>query len=714
MAHHRKIVRQSQRMFSSIPRHAIFRDDGRTIGIGPALARDDAVESAILVVMDVTPSRADEVIDETWSTVERLTDELVELSRRAVPPEEFHAALLSRALAATAAPAAAVWTRDQTEFCLAHHVNVVGTALDDAVRQSGHIGLLEAGWRSGKTQLVLPRAGGTAADAPHNPTDLMLLLGPIRVEEQTVGLIEIFQRPTSHPQAQQTYLSLLAALGEAAADFCRNHELRALRAARTFWEQTEAFSRRIHSAGGLQATGYALVNEGRRLLGCDRVSLAARRGSRCVMLAVSGVERVQRRSCTIRLLERLGAMAVATGEPLRYDGGGEPQPPEVERVLQQYLDEAHVRGLAVVPLRGGLAGDSEPPDDDQPPVGVLIAERFDARRDPEFGQRLSVVCRHSALALRNALRQRHALRRGWDWLGQAGVLVKTAVAGMLLAAVLAVAILVPADFDIEARGELLPRHRQDVFAPVDGEVRELAVEHDSPVRAGQLLVELRSATLELQYERLTGEHRTTQQKLLAAQSERAHGSSLTAEDRRRLANWSATEKELEKQLEGIQQQLQVVQRQLAQLKVVSPLSGRVQTWDVRQLLDARPVARGQVLLTVAEVDGPWVLELKLPDHHVSHVRAAQQRTGTPLEVAFLLKTDPAVRYRGTLERVAMTTTSDDRGETFVQIVVALDDAALPALRSGAAVVAWIHCGRAALGYVWLHDLIDAVRTWMFF
>jgi hypothetical protein len=30
------------------------------------------------------------------------------------------------------------------------------------------------------------------------------------------------------------------------------------------------------------------------------------------------------------------------------------------------------------------------------------------------------------------------------------------------------------------------------------------------------------------------------------------------------------------------------------------------------------------------------------------------------------------------------------------------------------VIARIHCGRRSLGYVWLHDLIDAVKTrWQF-
>jgi hypothetical protein len=39
---------------------------------------------------------------------------------------------------------------------------------------------------------------------------------------------------------------------------------------------------------------------------------------------------------------------------------------------------------------------------------------------------------------------------------------------------------------------------------------------------------------------------------------------------------------------------------------------------------------------------------------------------------------------------------------------------IPELVPGAGVVARIYCGRRAIGYVWLHDLIDAVRVWLVF
>ena len=424
----------------------------------PACAPENCLDLLYWSLMSSASARHDDAIEQTWRAVEQLADELLVLSRQPLPPAEFHAALLQRALAALAASAGAFWTRDARGFRLECQVQLAGTPREQEVLQPGHLNLLDAAWQATAPQLALPRAGGAAPDGPVNPTDQLLLLGPVRVEEQTVGLVELLQRPTTHPQVQQAYLNLLAAMCEAAADFHRNQELRRLRDERAFWEQAELFSQRTHGAAGLSALAYAVVNEGRGLLGTDRVSLAVRRGGRCVMLAVSGVERLERRSPTIRGLERLAALAAAAGEPLHYAGGTADLSPQVERVLQPYLDAAHVRELTAVPLRAAAgSAAAEAAESVRPVVGVLISERFDARQDAAFPQRLDVVCRHSGLALQQALRSRHLLRRGWDWFFQAGPLLKTAAVGLLLVLLIGAAVLVPADFNIQARGELLPR-----------------------------------------------------------------------------------------------------------------------------------------------------------------------------------------------------------------------------------------------------------------
>jgi hypothetical protein len=120
------------------------------------------------------------------------------------------------------------------------------------------------------------------------------------------------------------------------------------------------------------------------------------------------------------------------------------------------------------------------------------------------------------------------------------------------------------------------------------------------------------------------------------------------------------------------------------------------------------------LLTVADVDGPWVLEVEIPDHHVNHVLEARQTSGPQLDASFILKTNPNVTYEGTIDRISTRTITDADGSAYVKAIVAIDRDLVAPLTSGTAVVAKIRCGRESIGYVWLHDLIDAVRTWILF
>jgi hypothetical protein len=119
-------------------------------------------------------------------------------------------------------------------------------------------------------------------------------------------------------------------------------------------------------------------------------------------------------------------------------------------------------------------------------------------------------------------------------------------------------------------------------------------------------------------------------------------------------------------------------------------------------------------MTVADVDGPWMLELRVPDRRVAHVMAAQQAMGEDLDVSFVLAAEPGVRLRGKIDRLGTRTEVGETDDAFVLATVAVDREALPERTAGASVVANVYCGRRSVGYVWLHDLWDAIQTWVLF
>jgi hypothetical protein len=92
------------------------------------------------------------------------------------------------------------------------------------------------------------------------------------------------------------------------------------------------------------------------------------------------------------------------------------------------------------------------------------------------------------------------------------------------------------------------------------------------------------------------------------------------------------------------------------------------------------------------------------------VLAAREKLKKDLDVSFAPASDPAVSYQGRVSEVAMSTEVDQASGPTVLVTVAFDRGQVTGLRPGATVLAKIHCGRRALGYVWLHDLFEFVQS----
>src|SRR5206468_461032 len=114
----------------------------------------------------------------------------------------------------------------------------------------------------------------------------------------------------------------------------------------------------------------------------------------------------------------------------------------------------------------------------------------------------------------------------------------------------------------------------------------------------------------------------------------------------------------------------VLESQREDLLVRSPLTGQVLTWNLRQSLESRPVLRGQLLLQVADLTGPWILEAEIPDDRVGHVLEARKKLGRPLAVTFMIATEPGVLYQGNIEKMALATDVRPPEKANVQVTVA--------------------------------------------
>ena len=154
--------------------------------------------------------------------------------------------------------------------------------------------------------------------------------------------------------------------------------------------------------------------------------------------------------------------------------------------------------------------------------------------------------------------------------------------------------------------------------------RRLRFSTATSVAANAVLLEMRSPELELESQRVQGEFDTTQKRLSAIESSLLEINAAKERDETRFNQLAAEQQELQQVRASQQEQLALLRRQRDQLVVHAPMAGTITTWDLEQLLLNRPVQRGQQMLNVANLDGPWVAELKVPDDHIGHVLDAKK------------------------------------------------------------------------------------------
>ncbi len=666
-----------------------------------------------------------------WRELELLLDDLEVDARRPQDVESFHAALLARLAAGVAARSGAVWLRQSGRLRLVSETNEHSRGVAD---RGEHELLLAAAIAKGRTVVVSPRT--ELAEGARNTSDDYRAIGivalstwlpagwgpprqtsPLGEKGDAVAVVELALPAGRSPSSYRGAREVVETACQAAAEFHARAELVRLQQERRERDALIEFSRAIAEPLDLQATAFAIVNEGRRLLGCDRLSLLVARGSRLRLEAVSGVDRVERRGQAARQLTTIAREALKLAEPIYYADGQIDALPQVADAAHRYVDQSHARVLAVVPMELGTGEE----DFSRRVVGVLVAEAFTGTDHLSAGL-VSEVARLAAPALATA-QAWHDLPLGWalkrlTWLRRPQALLRAAFAAAIVAAGVAALMLVQSPLRIDVRGELLPVVRQDIFAPREAIVESLAVAHGTEVESGETLMTLRDPDLALEIARVAGETTTAQRQLEAIRATRttAGGQRVDPVERYRL---SAQEEELKARLANLAREAELFTRQRESLTVVSPIAGQVITWEVDQRLAGRPVERGQVLLSVANTAGEWQLELQIPDDQMDAIRHAAA-DGTPLEVEYRLGSDTSQLHRATITDIAQRADivqlpSGEETRSVVaharpvsEMTAELREAAL---RPGGSVRARIVCGDHPVGYVWLRDAWRALRNW---
>ena len=630
-----------------------------------------------------------------WREIDELMAWLDDLAKSTADVDAFRERLLSRTAAVLGGHAGSIWWRHRNSL---DHVKSFPAS--DVGSRCEAVGM---------SQLIAEIAANREPLRYQIDSSEVLYLHPILDgDDPHDGCLGVLELSISANRDRDEISAILHAVSEVVAENHQRTAIRRLQETSVNVASINRFTSQVYSGSDLRTTSFALANAGRDFIGCDRLSVLLPDGSQYRVHAVSGVDTINARSQAIRNMERLAERTARIGEDFWHGRTNEELPGQLSSLVESVVDSNHCRRLGISPLQV---------TPESPPVAVLVIEYFSHGNTNDAHERIALAKQHATVALHRAscvdqvplwhLWQRLQLRRTIRRLIKSGAFVAVAIVAMIAL------LLVPVGFYVDASGSLQPVTQRNIFAPARGEVCELLVEHGSHVEKGQPLLRIRSADIDQNVQDLQGKAKAARERLAAIRVTRLKGNlRLELAETHRL---SAEQTALTLQLDSLDSQLAIARQQQDSLTIRSPFDGQVITWDVANRLQHRPVQPGDHLLTVANTDGDWNLEVEIPDNRVSHVVSWRDRQSADNEVRFRMEADPGQEFAGELSQISNTAASDNNDERYIPATVSVPQDDLPtSLRAGAPARVRINCGSRPLAFVWFHELLHSVQTTFLF
>lgn len=681
-----------------------------------------------------------EAMEQEHRRLIRRLEEVARLCESDVPPAMFHAEMLKRLLECLAAPAGAVYTcTTQAKPQLQFQINMKEIGLD-ASPEAGqaHYELLESVIEKPRQVHLMPQSGDGQVEpgkvGPGNRTNYMLLLMPVMLNDRVGGILEVWQGPNRPMEAVRGFLEFMRMMADLVTRYLRNQMLGQMTGQQQIWSQLESFTRQVHASLNPTEVAYQVANSGRQIIQCDRLSVGIRYGGRVAIEAVSGADVVEKRSNLVVLMRKLCDQVLKWGEKLVYTGGRDDSlPPGVLHTLDLYLEEARPKLLVVQPMR-----DEREKNVKRPPRSAIVMECFDPPADTQqIIARVDILAKHVTSALYNAVEHRRIpLRMLWRPLAA----VQEGLGGKARAILLAVAVgvtvlgsalyFVPYPLKMDSTGLFLPQVRRQIFTPVSGTIRQFDVSPGETVAENRTLVQMFDVQLENKIITLDGEIKRALREAAEFDS-KSKDASLKPDERLKLRADADQRRDLagskSRELEALRERTNADRASDGVFYLKAPmftneealLVGRrewtVLNSDFKTELTNREVKPSDPLLRLGAKDGPWEIELKIPQKHIGQVLLAFDRLKNKdkqeLDVDILLRSKTTQSFKGKLARnkIAFEAVPQQQetgeAEPVVTAFVRLDEGIDPAYRvpqalllSGTEVHAKIRCGNHRLGY----------------
>lgn len=679
-------------------------------------------------------------VQEVRDRIIQLAREIEEFSRTNVPPKSFFAEFLRRVVGAVGARAGVIWLRNDAnrleQFCEVGLANTTFSENPNALAVNHK--LLTEVISNGQACTYHP--GETQTELP---TGDMLVLAALQQNKEVVGVVEIFQRSDTPPQARPGFLQFVEQMTGYACRYLDNQQraqTESSNAVGTVAAEFEQFILQLHKTLDFKEVATTAANDGRLLVGCDRMSVAVLDGRKTVVRAISGQETVNQRANLVRRMTSLADRVIATNEAMEYTGKVDHLAPKVEDALADFIQESGSRMVTVIPvfepepLIEKQDDRARPKEKHRKAVGGIILEQV-AESQPKPGvlDKANLIADHVGSAIFNAkTHHRLFLMPLWRGIGKClqflegrnGLKAALAIAALVLVILGLIFVPSPWGYRVEGEGRMLPIVEKDIFAPWDGEVTDIKVESGQRVHRDDVLLVMRNKDLEQQRQAADGEW----------QSKAALLQTIAQQFSERLEVEKRTElegqyKQAIEESKALKKQVEILDERLESLNVKSPIDGVVTTFQIEQLLLNRPVRRGEVLLEVKDDNGEWQLELEVEEKRMGHFFDAQKAAldalsdaekadpekvtaALHLPLEFRLATDAEDTFSGTVQSVDYRIQTSEETGSIMLVYASFDIDELPRKpRIGSEVRAKITCGGSSLGYMFFGDVVEFVQKY---
>ena len=690
------------------------------------------------------PVPSDENLKKVRERVMQLAREIEQMSGQDLTPPLFFQEFLVRVVTAIGARAGAVWLVDESNrLGLMAQVNLDQTGLRErpgalAMNEKLIVDVLQTGEARTLTH------GGEA----QLPTEHVLVLSALHKEKKCVGVVELFQRPDVPIKAQSGYMQFLEQMCGYGSRFIEGKRRNLGDQAdlkNQFWTDFEQFSLRLQRSLVEREVADAAASDARSLLGADRVSVVTRKGRSVRVRAVSGQSSVNPRANLIAAMNKLASRVIYMGETLTYTGKVDGLAPQIEEPLAAFVQESGSRMVMMVPTfetedlvrKQGEEADRDRKKKRIKAMGCIVIEQIaESEPLPQLEQRAELIADHVGAALWNARQHERIfglsiwklMGTALEWFKGRKLMITTAVLAVI-AVVAAALSLIKLDYPVTAEGKLMPIEQHAVFATWDGVITRdgLKVNGDEEVKKGQILVVLENDELVGQIEEAKASVRKYEQLVIGkraeiVQSELNIPKMSDEEKSQSLANierMRVEQRGIEGDLEIARQQvLNLENREKEKLTIYAQADGRIPNFQLRQLLEDRPVRQGDHLFDIMNDNGAWQMELLLQEKRMGHILRAQRKaaaTNESIELPgrFTMATQPDAKFECHLTKVATRSTTDtDLGTVFELNAVANGGQTLPEKRIGAEVTVKIYCGQSTLFYWCFGDVVDTAQKWL--